>query len=74
MTAIGFDRERLLIAALEWDRREHEEYSLAECLEHLHQDYAERSGLPEPVEVGDAFVARELSHAHAVLSHAHAEY
>jgi hypothetical protein len=40
--------------------------SLAECLEYLHRNYAERSGLPEPVDsYGDKFVARELSHAHA---------
>ena len=69
---IGADdqaRLELLIKAFDWHRREREEYSLAECLEHLHRDHADRSGLPEPVEAyGDKFVAQELAHACTVLN------
>ena len=68
MDADDLRRLELLVGALGWHRREYEEYSLAECLEHLHRDYAERADLPEPVDsYGDTFVARELTHAHAVL-------
>ena len=67
MDAGDFRRLELLLKALMWHRREHEEYSLAECLEYLHRDHTKRAGLPEPDEAGDNFVARELAHAHAVL-------
>ena len=61
-------RLALLVGAFDWHRREEGDRSLAEYLEDLHRDYAERAGLPEPVEAyGDTFVAQELAHAHAVL-------
>jgi hypothetical protein len=60
-------RLELLVRAFDWHRREGDR-ALAEYLEDLHRDYAERAGLPEPVDAyGDTFVVEELSHAHDVL-------
>ena len=67
MDADDLQRLELLVRALDWHRFEHEEYSLAECLEHLHRDHAERAGLPEFVESGDTFVAKEVTHARDLL-------
>ena len=67
--ADDLQRLELLVKALDWHRAEHEEYALAECLEHLHRDHAERAGLPEPVDsYGDTFVTRELAYACTVLN------
>ncbi len=68
---IGADdlqRLELLVKAFEWHRIELGSRSLAECLEDLHRDHAERAGLAEPVDsYGDTFVVRELDHARSVL-------
>ena len=61
-------RLELLVKAFDWYRREGDR-TVAEYLEDLHRDHAERAGLAEPADsFGDTLVARELSHAHAVLS------
>lgn len=61
-------RLELLVNALGRHRRESIQYSLAEVLEDCHWDAAEQAGLPRPLDaVGDAIVAKELFHAHAVL-------
>lgn len=67
ISADDIQRLELLVKAFDWHRIQHEEYSLAECLEHLHRDYAERAGLPEFVEYGDTFVAKEVTHARDLL-------
>lgn len=52
-------RQELLVGALDWHRREEGDRSVAEYLENLHRDHAERAGLPEPVDsFGDTFVAK----------------
>ena len=67
MNAHDLQRLQLLVMAFDWHRREGDR-SLAEHLEDLHCDHAERAGLPEPVDsYGDSFVARELSHGRALL-------
>ena len=67
MNAHDLQRLELLVKAFDWHRREGDR-SLAEYLEDLHRDHAERAGLPEPVEAyGDSFVVQELVHAHALL-------
>jgi hypothetical protein len=61
-------RVRLLVRALDRYLSEHEEYSLAECLEDEHWSLAEDNGEPAPVNsVGDRFVAEELAHAYTFL-------
>lgn len=68
MDADDLQRLKLLVNALGRHQRESIQYCLAECLEDEHRGHAEVEGLPEPVDsYGDTFVARELSHAHAVL-------